>query len=49
VKVTRILEDGTQKTWDGIDVGALLKGKKERKDALVILPGDIINVPMRAF
>jgi protein involved in polysaccharide export with SLBB domain len=49
VKVTRILEDGTQKTWDNIDVGAFLNGKKERKDALVILPGDIINVPMRIF
>jgi polysaccharide export outer membrane protein len=49
VKVTRILEDGTQKNWDDIDVGAMLKGKKDRKDALVILPGDIINVPMRIF
>ncbi len=49
VKVTRILEDGSQKSWDDIDVGAILKGKKDRKDALVILPGDIINVPMRIF
>lgn len=49
VKVTRILEDGSQKNWDDIDVGAMLKGKKDRKDALVILPGDIINVPMRIF
>lgn len=50
VKVTRILEDGlTQKTWDNIDVGAYQQGKKPRKEALVILPGDIINVPMRIF
>jgi polysaccharide export outer membrane protein len=49
VKVTRILEDGSQKSWDNIDVGAILKGKKDRKEALVILPGDIINVPMRIF
>ncbi len=50
VKVTRIMEDGvTQKTWDNIDVGAYMQGKKPRKDALVIQPGDIINVPMRMF
>lgn len=50
VKVTRIMEDGvTQKTWDNIDVGAYMQGKKARKDALVIQPGDIINVPMRMF
>lgn len=49
VKVIRVLEDGTTKTWDNIDVGAYQQGKKPRKDALPILPGDTISVPMRIF
>lgn len=49
VKVIRVLEDGTTKTWSDIDVGAMQVGKKPRKDALVILPGDTISVPMRIF
>lgn len=49
VTVTRILEDGTQKRYEDIDVGSMLTGKKDRKDALIILPGDIINVPTRIF
>ena len=48
VTVTRIMPDGTTKKWE-VDVDAFLKGKKDRKEALIILPDDIINVPMRVF
>lgn len=49
VMVTRILPDGSKKIWDDIDVEAMYKGKKDIKDALVILPDDIINVKTRLF
>jgi polysaccharide export outer membrane protein len=49
VKVSRVMPDGTRKTWDDIDVDAFLRGRANRKDALVIQPGDIVNVPMRMF
>ena len=49
VKVTRIMRNGPSKTWDNLDVGAMMEGRVDRKDALVIQPGDMVNVPMRIF
>jgi polysaccharide export outer membrane protein len=49
VSVTRVMPDGTQRTWEGIDVEGFIRGRRELKDALEILPNDMINVGVRAF
>jgi polysaccharide export outer membrane protein len=46
VKVTRVLSDGSKKTYD-IDVDSMIKGKKGTEGALILLPGDIVYVPER--
>ena len=47
--VWRLDPDGTRKTFEDINVEALSKGQKDLKDALIILPDDIINVKTRIF
>lgn len=49
VMVARILPDGTRKSFEDINVEAMSKGQKDLKDALIILPDDIINVKTRIF
>ncbi len=52
VTVTRINNDGTRSVIGPIDVESLIKGKgkeKRREDVLIMMPEDIVNVPMRMF
>jgi len=52
VTVTRINSDGTRSVIGPIDVESMIKGKgkgKRSEDVLIMMPEDIVNVPMRMF
>jgi len=50
VTVTRITPDGKTTVLGPFDVEAMNKGKgKSNQDVLIMMPGDIVNVPQRMF